>query len=395
LVIVSSDNKFRVLTLCGGLDASIGGPVEAVVGINLGYFDLGHQAIMISIGTQDSSAPARTVLKRGGVPVIYIPTNRHAAQYQLSVRSFIVVLQEVRKADVVVCHGFYSFNLLWAVWSRRLHGTPMLLMPHGSLEPYQERVHRFRKMGFKMLYRFTKGVDGVAVASAAEARGIAEHRWIHCPVYVVGLGINVVEESVKETFRIDSLGKEIEVLAIGRIAHKKRLDLCIGAIGVLRDRGIKARLKIAGVGDPKLLAQLTSLVARLKLEEEVEFLGQVVGDAKWQLIRRSHVVVLPSENENFAIAIAEAFSMGTPVVVSKNVALSEVVSQFDCGVVISDLNPSAVATAIEVVQRQRDQMSTAALKAAQSLSWPVVMLQWGEMFAVASRRALLQRTDRL
>jgi glycosyltransferase involved in cell wall biosynthesis len=46
------------------------------------------------------------------------------------------------------------------------------------------------------------------------------------------------------------------------------------------------------------------------------FLGPLYGDAKWAALQDADVFVLPSQNENFGNAAAEAIAVGTPVIVT-------------------------------------------------------------------------------
>ena len=45
----------------------------------------------------------------------------------------------------------------------------------------------------------------------------------------------------------------------------------------------------------------------------------LVGDAKWGALRSAEVFVLPSHQENFGIAVAEALACGIPVLISRRV----------------------------------------------------------------------------
>ena len=66
---------------------------------------------------------------------------------------------------------------------------------------------------------------------------------------------------------------EPTLLYLGRLKRYKSVDVCIRAVARLRDRGVEARLIIAGKGDDE--ARLRAEVERLKLAGRVSFRGFV------------------------------------------------------------------------------------------------------------------------
>jgi len=56
--------------------------------------------------------------------------------------------------------------------------------------------------------------------------------------------------------------------------------------------------------------------------QEVYFTGLVLGQEKWAAYRDADVFVLPSQNENFGNAAAEAVAAGTPVVVTEQCGIA-------------------------------------------------------------------------
>lgn len=82
------------------------------------------------------------------------------------------------------------------------------------------------------------------------------------------------------------------------------------------------------------LRKLKADVKRLGLSESVVFTGAVYGDAKWSALADADIFVLPSQNENFGNAAAEAIACGTPVVVTDRCGIAPLV-EGRAGLVIS------------------------------------------------------------
>ena len=100
----------------------------------------------------------------------------------------------------------------------------------------------------------------------------------------------------------------------------------------------------------------------------------------------SRLLILPSENENFAIVVAEALSAGIPCVVSKNVGLAEIIQKNNAGEVIGELNPNSIAEGIlKVLLGDRQKLRSAAFRSAEiSLDWSDIANRWKALIASLS-----------
>jgi glycosyltransferase involved in cell wall biosynthesis len=105
------------------------------------------------------------------------------------------------------------------------------------------------------------------------------------------------------------------ILFLGRLHPKKGIDLLIQAFAHLRNT--KMTLKIAGAVQAKdrgFDQYLLGLVQQLGLEKQVEFLGAVQGQSKWNLYRNAWAFCLPSHSEGLAMVNLEASACRTPVI---------------------------------------------------------------------------------
>ena len=76
----------------------------------------------------------------------------------------------------------------------------------------------------------------------------------------------------------------------------------------------KIRFQIAGDGHE--FDKLKMLQTELKLEEKVQFLGFRIDVP--QLMKQSHLFVMPSLSESFGIILLEAMATGIPIVTTRN-----------------------------------------------------------------------------
>ncbi len=134
---------------------------------------------------------------------------------------------------------------------------------------------------------------------------------------------------------------DVTILALSRIEPGKGVDLLIETIPLLPE---SVRLVVAGDGSQ--LSILQHRVQVLGIEGRVEFKGWVAGEEKQHLFDEADLFCLPSSYDSFGMGFLEAMANGLPVVALDWGAISDVVADNHCGVLIRKKNPQALAEAI-------------------------------------------------
>lgn len=324
----------RITQVSASLDNKLGGPVQVVKNVGQ-HLSKCCEHKLIVFGTNNLS-----IKSNFNVPTI--GQNRYGLFFK---RLNTLIRTQIRTSDVLLVHGFYLYSTLVTIALAK--ASRIFVMPHGSLEPYQKNVGRFRKVVFDIFFRtlaFSRNVSFI-VGSSDEVIGV-RHKFKKNPIHVLGLGVDEVPE---ENLRQNGLQESVRLLSLSRITEKKRVDLCIEAVKALREKGVDARLTIAGVGNNQLFQELRDLVRTYNLNSVVEFIGFVDGQDKNLVYINSDIFLLPSENENFAVAVAESIARQVPVVVSNRVAMHRFVESHRTGVVIEKLEVNSLAKAINEV----------------------------------------------
>lgn len=113
--------------------------------------------------------------------------------------------------------------------------------------------------------------------------------------------------------------KEKKFLYFGRLSEEKGVATLIRSFSELNDG---ETLSIVGFGPEE--ERLQFLVKELRLENIIQFLGPVYGDALQNLLREARAVIVPSEwYENTPYALLETLASGTPVIASRIGSLPE------------------------------------------------------------------------
>lgn len=126
-----------------------------------------------------------------------------------------------------------------------------------------------------------------------------------------------------ESFRAP-LGQGDYALFLGRLdVGHKGLDFMLSAWKLLVAAGVRVPLKVAGAGlaEPWLREQIR-LAA---LDDCIELVGRVEGDAKTELLAGSRFLVMPSRQETFGLTALEAMAASRPVIAFDIEHLNELV----------------------------------------------------------------------
>jgi glycosyltransferase involved in cell wall biosynthesis len=132
------------------------------------------------------------------------------------------------------------------------------------------------------------------------------------------------------------------LLTLSSLVSRKGVDVLLDAVAMLRGRGLRPLLWIAGEGPER--AALTAQAARLGLEPQLRWLGAAseVGD----LLAACDVFVLPSRREGLGVAALEAMAAGRPVVASAVGGLGAAVVDGRTGLLVPPDDPPALAEAL-------------------------------------------------
>jgi glycosyltransferase involved in cell wall biosynthesis len=80
---------------------------------------------------------------------------------------------------------------------------------------------------------------------------------------------------------------------------------------------------MAGPDETGLRPQLESLAQRLGIAELIYWTGMLTGDSKWGALFGAEAFILPSHQENFGIAVADALSCGLIPLISDKINIAK------------------------------------------------------------------------
>lgn len=332
----------RLLHLLRSVDPAHGGPMEAVLQSGLALGRMGHT---VEIATLDD--PRAGFLTGYALPVHalgpigagdgygyapdYVPwLRRHAGAY-----------------DAVIVNGLWQYHAFGA-W-RALAGGPVpyYVFTHGMLDPWFKRAYP-AKHAKKWLYwpwadyRLLRDARAVLFTCEEERRLARETFWLYrARETVVAFGTSRPPDDI-EGQRAAFLAAHPEVrdkrllLFLSRIHAKKGCDLLLEAYARVAREHADLHLMIAGPDQTGWQGELERQAAALGIADRVSWPGMLRGEQKWGAFRAADAYLLPSHQENFGIAVAEALGCGVPVLISDKVNIWREIAEAQAGFVETD-----------------------------------------------------------
>ncbi len=172
--------------------------------------------------------------------------------------------------------------------------------------------------------------------------------------------------------RIEAQGiKDPFILFVGTVEPRKNLENLIRAYTLLKSqKKFKGKLVCAGMKGWMNEEEISGLIERLGLKNDVVFLGYVTNEALRYFYNMAEVFVFPSFYEGFGFPIVEALSCGAAVVTSNVSSCPEIAK--DAAMIVDPYKSEDIALAIERIMADgnfKRSLKEKALKRAQEFSF--------------------------
>ena len=330
----------KVLQIINSVDPAGGGVVEAVNQLGLTMMSMGHRVEIASLDALD--AP---FLTRSPLPVYALGPASFGYGYSAKLVPWLRANRS--QYDAVVVNGLWQFHSFAAWRALRNSHTPYVVYPHGMLDPWFKKEYPLKHLK-KWLYwpwaeyRVLRDAQAVLFTCEEERLLARNSFWLYrCHEVVVSLGTSnptgEAQREIREFFRSypHLAGKNL-ALFMGRIHPKKGCDLLIEAFAKVLLRHSNWHLVMAGPDQVGLQAELQRRAEQLGVASRISWTGMLSGELKWGALRAAEIFVLPSHQENFGIAVAEALAAGVPALISDKVNIWREVLAGGAGLVAED-----------------------------------------------------------
>lgn len=219
--------------------------------------------------------------------------------------------------DLIHAHDWMTYPA--AIKLKHKTGKPLILHIHATsfdrgvigIDP---RVYDIEKRGFEE-------ADVIVAVSEFTRRTVVEKYGIN-PEKVKVVHNGVLLGNKDKFYDVKIFPNDYVVSFVGRITIQKGPLYFVEAAKIVSDFIPNVKFLVTGSGD--MLPQMINRVAELGLSDKVVFTGFLRGKELDKIYAMSDVYVMPSVSEPFGITPLEAIANGTPVIISKQSGVSEV-----------------------------------------------------------------------
>lgn len=171
--------------------------------------------------------------------------------------------------------------------------------------------------------------------------------------YVPGVGVEVPQDYVPESFNINYKIKYIQNIIEKKITNNTKVLSSIGVLSKVKNHRLlidmMAELRdldiiciIGGTGEEEDI--LKKKIKELHLEEKVFMAGYINNVS--EILYASDCFVLPSYREGLPVVVMEAMAAGLPVIASKIRGVVDLVSHKKGGYLVKDIKPENFAVVV-------------------------------------------------
>jgi glycosyltransferase involved in cell wall biosynthesis len=236
---------------------------------------------------------------------------------------------EVKGNLVFHSHGLWMYPGVVARKLARSSGAPLVISPHGMLDPWALENSRWKKRLAAVVFenRNLRSAGCLHAVCDSEANNMRRYG-LRNPIAIIPNGVDLEEfnplpnyDAIEKDY--PSLRGKKRMLFLSRVHPKKGLPHLLRAWQQLAREFGDWTLLIAGGDQMGHEKEVRALSVELGINSAVIFLGSLHGDAKRRALAGSDAFVLPSFSEGFSMAVLEAAACGLPVLFSPQCNFSE------------------------------------------------------------------------
>lgn len=294
--------------------------------------------------------PARIArLREEGIAVMTVPRWPRL----LTILRLAAICRSFR-ADVLVAHGYSEH--LWGRYAGLLAGVRSLVQVEHNT---RERYTRWRRAQSRWLARRTACIVGCSegVRAVLLRMDLPAARIVAIPN---GIRLAPLAAADMRPFAERSAG----IVMVARFSRQKDHATLLRALAMLRQRGLRPPLMLAGGGKPAHRRAAESLVRELGLSGQVHFLG--VCQNVPALLMEHQIAVLSTRHEGMPLAVLEGMAAGCAVVGSDVEGVREIIRNGVDGMLVPAGDPMALSLTLETLLRQPARAAALALRARES-----------------------------
>jgi len=330
----------NLLQVISSADPAHGGPMEGIRQTSEVLAQMGHHTEVAS-----SDDPALPWLRDFSLTVHALGPGKSG--YGYAPRMVPWLRENAARYDAVIVNGLWQYAGLAAWRALRGRETPYFVYTHGMLDPWFKRAYPLKHLKKSLYwpwgdYRVLRDAKAVLFTCeeekllARQSFGLYRANEVVVSYGTAGPAGDAVAQRAAFLSRYPELRGKRLLLFLSRIHVKKGCDLLIEAFARVAGADPSLRLVMAGPDQTGWRPELERRAASLDVPDRITWAGMLTGDMKWGAFYAAEVFALPSHQENFGVAVAEALACSLPVLISNKVNIWREIIEDGAGLVAED-----------------------------------------------------------
>ncbi len=340
----------------------------------------GWEETVVDPEDMEEGKKTRYLLRRGVTGLLPAVVRRAWKAPRALLRGFILAIKMARQAErslpyhiVYLAEACELIRILETTSVRHVHAhfgtnsTEVAMLAHILGGPsYSFTAHGSSEFDSPLGIHLTEKIEHAAFVVAISSFGRSQlFRWVgheHWQkVKVVHCGL---EKSFHTGSHVDTSNfpEDARFVCIGRLCEQKGQLLLLDAVRVLKEKGERFLLVLAGDGEMRPI--LERYIAQHELQDMVSITGWISGDQVRQELLAARAMVLPSFSEGLPVVVMEAMALGRPVLTTSIAGIPELVRHGADGWLIPAGDVDALVTALsDVLALNTQQLKTMGINA--------------------------------
>lgn len=341
----------KVLHIIASVDPEEGGPIEGIKKLDeiLHLDGIDTELLTLDHADEDYVKDYQGVVHAKGRPAPAVTglLARFRKWARQSPEAVDWARSHIADYDAAVVHGLWNYSTRVAALALGSGKTPYVVYSHGMLDPWFRRQYPLKHLAKQILWFFNEGpllrrANRVLFTCDQERMLARQTFWPYqANEQVVAFGASEplpFDPTHEAEFRalLPALGNRNYLLFLSRIHEKKGCDLLVKAFAAIANEAPELDLVIAGPDKTGLRPHLEELARQGGVANRIHWPGMITGAAKNGALRAAEAFVLPSHQENFGIAVAEALACAKPVLISDQVNIFREIAEAEAGYTETD-----------------------------------------------------------
>jgi len=312
----------------------INGVANVVYKSAISLTKMGHQVEVFTISNgKDDKANDITSFKHDGIELIRFPSMPAPVYpgYRLAIPVGIAI-EKLRRFRPDVIHTHTPFSIGWSlIGPAKLMHIPIIGTHHTFYDHYLKHAHLDYDWAKRLTWSFTLDYYNRCDLVLSPSQSLADQLQSHGlkkPFELLSNSVDTdlfcpaVDKKAKELLKKSYGITGNSLVYMGRLSYEKSVDQVLKAIAEVVK--IIPDIKLMIIGDGPERENLNKLAQKLKIKENVLFVGFKQNQELVEALQANDIFVTASKTENMPLSVIEAMAIGLPVVAADALGMPEI-----------------------------------------------------------------------